>query len=131
MQTNILCALSLASLLAALSLSGQSQSSSAPTKNAAGTGANQVQHINLPQVPGDIPPGPNVEVYQKNCLICHSSRYVAMQPRFPKTVWQAEVKKMIDAYGASISEADQPLILEYLVAVKGTETPSTATQPKK
>jgi hypothetical protein len=54
-----------------------------------------------------------------------------MQPRFPKTVWQAEVKKMIDAYGASISEADQPLIVEYLVAVKGIETPATGASPSK
>ena len=64
-------------------------------------------------------PRPNVQVYQKDCLICHSARYVAMQPRFSKTVWQAEVKKMADAYGAPISEADQALIVDYLVTVKG------------
>jgi hypothetical protein len=131
MQANILCALSAGSLLAALSLPGQPQSTSPAAKNATGAGASQVQYITLPQIPTDIPPGPNVAVYQKNCLICHSARYVAMQPRFTKSVWQAEVKKMIDVYGASVSEADQPLIVEYLVAVKGAETPpGSATQSK-
>ena len=53
-----------------------------------------------------------------------------MQPRFPKTVWQSEVKKMVDAYGAPIPEADQALIVEYLVAVRGVEAPATSTAPK-
>ena len=54
-----------------------------------------------------------------------------MQPRFSKTVWQKEVKKMVDAYGASISEADQALIVQYLVAVNGIEPqPSAPTIPK-
>ncbi len=62
-------------------------------------------------------------IYSKNCLICHTARYVSMQPRFSKTVWQSEVKKMVDAYGAAIPEADQALIVEYLVAIKGPEAP--------
>ncbi len=67
-----------------------------------------------------------MQVYEKNCLLCHSARYVLMQPRFSKTQWQAEVKKMGDAYGASISPEDQALIVEYLVAVKGSEPPASA-----
>ena len=53
-----------------------------------------------------------------------------MQPRFPKTVWQSEVKKMVDAYAAPIPEADQALIVEYLVAVRGVEAPAASTPPK-
>jgi hypothetical protein len=41
------------------------------------------------------------------------------------------VKKMIDAYGAAIPEADQPLIVEYLVAIKGVEAPASAPAPPK
>jgi cytochrome c5 len=111
-------------LLAALgvtSLIGESQSSAGAA--AAKPGSSQVERITLPQVPTQVPPGPHVEVYEKNCLICHSARYVIMQPGFSKTVWQAEVKKMVDAYGASISPADQALIVNYLVAVKGSEPP--------
>ena len=100
---------------------GQSQSSPA-----AATKPGEVERITLPQVQTPVPPGPHVEVYEKNCLVCHSVRYVLMQPRFSKTVWQNEVKKMVDAYGASITPADQALIVEYLVAVKGSEPPASA-----
>ena len=72
-----------------------------------------------------------MDLYRKNCLLCHTLLYVSMQPRFSKTVWQKEVKKMVDAYGASISEADQALIVQYLVAVNGIEPqPSAPTIPK-
>ena len=54
-----------------------------------------------------------------------------MQPHFSKTVWQNEVKKMVDAYGAPIPEADQALIVEYLVAVKGVEASAESVGPTK
>ncbi len=85
--------------------------------------------ITLPQYNPDIPNGPHVEVYRNNCLICHSARYVLTQPRFPEATWQKEVKKMVDAYGASISETDQRLIVEYLVSIRG-EQPATITPTK-
>jgi hypothetical protein len=44
-----------------------------------------------------------------------------MQPRFSQTVWEKEVKKMVDAYGAIIPEAEQHEIVEYLVAVHGAK----------
>lgn len=107
------------------------QPSVGASKPAAKTAASQVHSIVLPQYPPDIPEGPNLQVYENNCLLCHTARYVSMQPRFSKTVWQAEVKKMVDAYGAPISEADQALIVDYLVAVKGAEAPATAATPPK
>lgn len=115
-------ALLLAALVAS-SLMGESQSPNSATSKPPSA---QVERITLPQVPTQIPPGPNVQVYEKNCLICHSARYVLTQPRFSKTVWQNEVKKMVDAYGASVTPADQALIVEYLVAVKGSEPPASA-----
>jgi hypothetical protein len=42
-----------------------------------------------------------------------------MQPTFSRAVWEKEVKKMVDAYGASISAPEQQQIVEYLVAVRG------------
>jgi cytochrome c5 len=123
MSTPITHIAPLLAIVLATALIGESQS---PSSAAAKPGAGQVERITLPQVPAETPPGPNVEVYEKDCLICHSARYVTMQPRFSKTVWQNEVKKMVDAYGATISAADQALIVEYLVAVKGSEPqPST------
>ncbi len=119
-QWNIVRALALAALIAGpLMVESQLPSAGAPKP-----AASQVQRITLPQIPADILPGPNLQVYEKNCLICHSARYVTMQPRFSRAVWQAEVKKMADVYGGSISEADQALIVEYLVAVRGPEAPA-------
>jgi cytochrome c5 len=109
--------------LVASTLVGESQS---PPAAGSKPNSGQVERITLPQVPTQIPPGPHVQVYEKNCLICHSVRYVLTQPRFSKTVWQNEVKKMVDAYGASISPEDQALIVEYLVSVKGSEPPASA-----
>ena len=101
------------------------QPSARPPKSAAKANPSQVQSIVLPQYPPPIAVGPNVDTYRANCLICHTARYVSMQPSFSKTVWQNEVKKMVDAYGAPISEADQALIVEYLVAVKGADVAAT------
>ncbi len=128
---NIARTLGVAALITGAAI-GQSQSPSAATsKPASASDSASIQRITLPKVPTEIPPGPNLQVYEKNCLICHSARYVLTQPRFPKTVWQSEVKKMVDAYGATIPEADQALIVEYLVAVKGTEAAGNAAAPKK
>lgn len=107
------------------------QPSSSASKPAVKADVSQVHSIVLPQYPAEIASGPNVDAYRKDCLLCHTARYVSMQPRFPKTVWQNEVKKMVDAYGAPISEADQALIVEYLVAVKGTSPPDTVSAPPK
>lgn len=113
-------------VLAALLASAPAGESQSPNVAGSKSESGQVAHITLPQVPTQVPPGPQVQVYEKNCLICHSARYVLTQPRFSKTVWQSEVKKMVDAYGASISPEDQALIVEYLVAVKGSEPPASA-----
>jgi sulfite dehydrogenase (cytochrome) subunit B len=123
MQTmkNVPRGLLLAALLAS-TLIGQSQS---PNTAVSKPSSDQIERITLPQVPTEIPKGPNMQVYEKNCLICHSARYVITQPRFSRAAWQSEVKKMVDSYGASISPADQALIVEYLVAVKGSEPPAT------
>ncbi|HVP54256.1 MAG TPA: cytochrome c [Candidatus Eisenbacteria bacterium] len=95
------------------------QSQQATKSNAGHDASNPVHAIVLPQYAPEISTGPNVDTYRKYCLVCHSAQYVAMQPRFPQAVWEREVKKMIDAYGAVIPEADQHEIVEYLVAVRG------------
>ena len=95
------------------------QTQQVPKANPKQAAVNPVHTIVLPQYPVEIAPGPHVDTYRKDCLICHSSRYVAMQPLFPQGVWEKEVKKMVDAYGATISDAEQKEIVEYLVAVRG------------
>jgi len=64
-------------------------------------------------------PGPNRDTVLGNCTACHSSDYIATQPRgarFAKAFWQAEVTKMIKVYGAPIDDADVGKIVEYLAA---------------
>src|ERR1700750_2600610 len=108
---NIARALGMAALIVS-SVIGLSQ---APSGNPSQVESGGAQRITLPKIPAEVLPGPNLQVYEKDCLLCHSARYVSMQPLFSKTVWQSEVKKMIDAYGATISDADQAMIVEYLV----------------
>ncbi|HLX60436.1 MAG TPA: cytochrome c [Planctomycetota bacterium] len=75
--------------------------------------------LELPQYDLSAAPGPHREVYQKQCSVCHTTRYVSMQPAFPEKKWNDEVTKMIKTFGAPITDADAKLILEYLVEVKG------------
>jgi mono/diheme cytochrome c family protein len=69
----------------------------------------------------ELAPGPGRTEFATHCVICHSPRYISMQPRFPRKVWKAEVGKMVDAYKAPIGESDQARIVDYLVAVYGKE----------
>jgi len=94
------------------------QASQDAAKSVGGT-SGPFDSITLPKYAGEIPKGPNVQVYEKDCLICHSVRYVTMQPGFSRSTWEKEVKKMVDAYGATVPEDDQRKIVDYLVAVRG------------
>ena len=95
-----------------------SNSSSSKTPKAA---KSPVHEIELPQYPPDLPDGPNRAAFDQKCLLCHSARYVTMQPRFPKAAWEKTVKKMADVYGAPITPAEQQQVVEYLVAIRGPE----------
>ena len=49
------------------------------------------------------------------CLACHSLDYIPMNSPFPNAaLWDAEVTKMIKAYGAPIDDADAKAIADYL-----------------
>jgi cytochrome c5 len=91
----------------------------AKSTSAAKSAKGPVQEITLPEYPVELPPGPNLQAFQQHCLLCHTARYVTMQPNFSRAVWEKEVKKMVDVYGAPISAEEQPKIVEYLVAIKG------------
>lgn len=73
----------------------------------------------LPPETAAFKPGPNLEVAMNNCTGCHSADYIATQPRgekFKEDFWRAEVNKMINVYGAPVTEADIGKIVEYLAA---------------
>ena len=106
--------------LALLSSATAQQAGKSTNSSASKSAGNAVQEITLPQYPPQMPPGPHLQAFQDHCLLCHSARYVTTQPRFSRAVWEKEVKKMVDVYGAPISPADQQQIVEYLVAIKGS-----------
>jgi sulfite dehydrogenase (cytochrome) subunit B len=50
-----------------------------------------------------------------NCAACHSLDYIQMNSPFLKPAgWDAEVTKMIKAFGAPIDDADAKAITDYL-----------------
>lgn len=60
--------------------------------------------------------GAGKETVEANCSVCHSLDYIPMNSAFlDKPRWDAAIKKMQGPFGATISDADAGVILEYLV----------------
>jgi sulfite dehydrogenase (cytochrome) subunit B len=58
---------------------------------------------------------PGLDRVEANCAACHSLDYIQMNSPFPNAaLWEAEVTKMIKAYGAPVSDADAAVIVDYL-----------------
>jgi len=75
--------------------------------------------IQLPPSSIAFKPGPNQNVAQANCLVCHNADYVYFQPRLTTAQWTAEVNKMRAVYKANIADDDVPKIVEYLMSQNG------------
>jgi sulfite dehydrogenase (cytochrome) subunit B len=66
--------------------------------------------------------GPGRDKLEANCGSCHSLDYITTNaPFMTRAVWDAEVTKMIKAYGAPVSEADAKDIAEYLAKNYGAQ----------
>lgn len=94
------------------------------------TRESNVHQITLPHDDPEFPPGPGRELFIARCTVCHSLRYVTMQPDFPQKVWGKEVAKMINTFGAHISSEEAKQITEYLSTIKGS-TPAGHESAKK
>jgi hypothetical protein len=58
---------------------------------------------------------------EANCGACHSQDYIPMNSPFLNAAgWDAEIAKMINAFGAPIDQADAKVIAEYLKNNYGT-----------
>ena len=58
---------------------------------------------------------PDRDLVVARCSVCHSVDYVQMNaPVFDRAGWEKSVRKMIDAFGAPISDDDAKRIVEYL-----------------
>ena len=66
------------------------------------------------QVP--LKPGAGRDLVELNCSACHSLDYPRINsPFLSRQGWDAEVNKMIKAFGAPIQPADAKIIIDYLV----------------
>jgi sulfite dehydrogenase (cytochrome) subunit B len=65
--------------------------------------------------PVQLKQAPGLDKVETNCGGCHSLDYVVMNSPFPTAaLWDAEVAKMIKAFGAPIDATDAKIIAEYL-----------------
>jgi mono/diheme cytochrome c family protein len=65
--------------------------------------------------PVQLKKAPGLDKVEANCAACHSLDYIQMNSPFMNApTWDAEVSKMIKAYGAPISDADAREIADYL-----------------
>ena len=65
--------------------------------------------------PVELKKGTGLDTVEANCSGCHSLDYIVMNSPFPNAaLWDAEVTKMIKAFGAPISDADAKIITDYL-----------------
>jgi hypothetical protein len=77
-----------------------------------------VRELNIWPEATEFPEHPGKAEFVAYCGICHSLKYITMQPDFPRKTWDAEVTKMITKFKAPIDSVTGKKIVEYLVAIK-------------
>ena len=71
--------------------------------------------------PVELKKAPGIDRVEANCGACHSFDYIPMNSPFLNAAgWDAEVAKMINAFGAPIDQADARIIADYLKNNYGT-----------
>jgi cytochrome c5 len=80
-----------------------------------------VRVLDLPTMDMALPEAPGKSLFVGTCTSCHSARYIADQPTYPRKTWTAEVEKMNKAYGAAVAPESATAIVDYLVATHGRE----------
>lgn len=73
--------------------------------------------ITLPDVEPAFPAGPGVEAVTNNCAACHSPDMILNQPKQTREQWAKSIDKMRKIFKASIDEADEAAVLDYLEAM--------------
>jgi sulfite dehydrogenase (cytochrome) subunit B len=59
-------------------------------------------------------PGKGRDTVDSYCSACHSLQYLPENGFLSRQAWEAEVTKMIKAFGAPIESADAKVIIDYL-----------------
>ena len=87
------------------------------------TATSGVHTIDLPKIDHEMPPGAGSQTLATGCIICHSNRYITMQPPLSRTAWTALVDKMRKTFGAPINDQQASDVVNYLVAIRGNGQP--------
>lgn len=65
---------------------------------------------------------PGAQQVRTNCVACHSLDYIELNlPYLDRKGWEAEVTKMIKAFGAPVKPDDVPAIVDYLTRNYGKQ----------
>ena len=80
-----------------------------------------VREMNIGLENPKFPEGEGRSEFMSYCAMCHSLKYITMQPSFPRKVWEAEVTKMVVKYKAPIDSVTCKKITDYLVAIKSVK----------
>jgi hypothetical protein len=75
-----------------------------------------------PLYPPELALGEGKQEAEAYCALCHSTRYITMQPPLPAATWETEVNKMNKTFGANIPEVVSQKIARYLQAHYTPET---------
>lgn len=78
-----------------------------------------------PLYPTELEAGDGKAETEGYCSVCHSTRYITMQPPLPAETWEAEVTKMKKTFGATIPDEATAKIIGYL---KTHYTPETRSR---
>lgn len=78
-----------------------------------------VVSITLPAPDNMFKAGPNAELANTVCTICHAADYIYTQPPLAKDKWTATIKKMQQKFGCPIQDADIDKLADYLVSQNG------------
>jgi hypothetical protein len=62
----------------------------------------------------ELAPGDGKNDVENNCELCHSPRYITMQPPLSAQAWSDEVNKMRKTFGESIPDDTAQRIIQYL-----------------
>ncbi|HMD62694.1 MAG TPA: hypothetical protein VKF83_01810 [Stellaceae bacterium] len=64
---------------------------------------------------------PGRDVVENNCVACHTLDYPRTNaPFMNRKMWQAEIDKMVNVFGAPIRPSDATVVVDYLVKHYGT-----------
>lgn len=106
--------------IAAVIAASCKQQDPVPVKTSGNTLAvnGSLREMNIyPDPPPEFPEHEGKDAFMAYCGICHTLKYIAVQPKLSPEAWKAEVHKMVDKFGAPIDSADCTKITNYLIAI--------------